>query len=85
MTKYTVLWVASARDELTSLWLKAENRKTLTHSTHLIDQMLSIDPETRGYQIDNYRTLSIKPLSILFEIFPDDRIVKVLEVRLANE
>lgn len=41
MTRYTVVWVKSAQDELADLWLDAPDRNAIRVAVHAIDQELA--------------------------------------------
>ena len=40
MSRYTVVWVRSAQDELAELWLEAADRNAVTTAAQAIDQEL---------------------------------------------
>ena len=80
---FLVEWLEEALEELTVLWSMgdADLRKAIMAATSIIDQELKTDPyrqsESRG---DENRVLFVYPLGVLFEIDPQDRIVRVLNV-----
>ena len=79
--KFTVLYSAMAAEELTALWLNSVLRDAVTKAAHQIDIELKFDPGTKGLVgPDGRRVLSIYPLTLLFEVRPDDRLVRVLHV-----
>lgn len=82
MTRHTVVWVASAVDELARLWLEGEDRSEIVSATNAIDRELRADPETKGEAVsEELRTLSAPPLRVLFTVRAADRIAEVLLVR----
>jgi hypothetical protein len=80
---YRVEWLQEALDELTTLWIAADEdlRQEITAATHALDQELQADPyrnsESRG--VDE-RVLFAYPLAILIEIDSQPGIVWVLNV-----
>lgn len=82
MTRDTVVWIASAVDELARLWLAGEDRSEVVSAAHGIDGELRADPETKGEAVsEDLRTLSAPPLRVLFTVRAADRIAEVLLVR----
>jgi hypothetical protein len=80
---FTVRWQQSALNELTVLWTEAdsERRRAITQATHLLDQRLQSDPETLGEsRPNNCRIFFAPPLGILFRVYPQQGVVRVLRV-----
>ena len=48
MTRYTVVWVRSAEDELVELWIGASDRSGVAAATREIDRQLTTDPGSKG-------------------------------------
>jgi hypothetical protein len=46
--KWTVVSVGNADDELTDIWLRAENQKAITEAAERIENVLRSDPGKRG-------------------------------------
>ena len=51
MTRYTVVWLESAQDELAELWTRAPDRNAVTSAAHVIDVELSQDAPTKGVDL----------------------------------
>ena len=82
MTRYTVVWVRSARDELAELWMNAPNRNAVTNAAQDIDRQLAEDAPIQGVELrEGLRSLFATPLNVIFSVREDDRIVEVLRVR----
>ena len=82
MTRYTVVWVKSARGELAELWLTALDRNAVTAAARSIDEELRKDAAAKGRELsEGLRTLSAPPLNAIFTVREDDRIAEVLCVR----
>ena len=79
--RYTVVWDQSALDEYTLLWISASDRQALTAASNAIDKLLRSDPERIAVQLDEDWILIEEPLIVTFAIYPDDRLVEVLQVR----
>ncbi len=81
MTRYTVVWLESARDELTALWMNQPLRRSVTQASDEIDRELADDASTKGRELrDGYRFLLVFPIKVLFRVRENDRIVEVLKV-----
>jgi hypothetical protein len=82
MTRYTVVWVASAQAELADEWLGATNRNAVTGAAAAIDRELSQDASTKGVEVsEGLRAYFTAKLKVLFAVREDDRVVEVLRVR----
>jgi len=82
MTRYTVVWVQSAQDELAELWLSAPNRNAVTTAAHAIDEKLGEDAADKGSELsEGLRSLFEPPLKVIFTVSEDDRVAEVLRVR----
>jgi plasmid stabilization system protein ParE len=82
MTRYTVVWVRSAQDDLANLWLNAPDRNAVTTATHAIDQALGENAPSKGSDLrEGLRSLFVPPLRAIFTVREDDRIAEVLRVR----
>lgn len=80
--RYTVTWMPSARDiDLTTIWLNAQDRQAVTKASHEIDRKLRFDPESQGQDFYGDRILEVWPLIVVFAVYPDDRLVEILQVR----
>lgn len=80
---YSVQWVRSALNDLTEFWIDASplDRKLITAAANEIDRLLRLDPENQGEsRTEDRRVLLVAPLGVTFKVFPDDRVVKVLDV-----
>lgn len=82
MSRYTVVWVQSAQEELAELWLNAPDRNAVTLATSAIDRELGENARSKGSELsEGLRSLFVPPLKALFTMREDDRIVEVLRVR----
>lgn len=80
--KFTVLWSPSVEEELAEIWLSATDRSAVTNAADEIDQRLRSDPEHEGESRDRgRRILLLPPLGVTYELFSEDRTVRVLHVR----
>jgi len=80
---YQVLWVPAAEEELAQLWMETPQPNRITAAADEIDARLARTPadegESRG---PGRRILLVPPLGVTFELIPDDRLVRVLDVWL---
>jgi hypothetical protein len=82
MTRYTVVWVESALEELTELWLAASDRAAVTAATTAIDRELAEDAPQKGVELsEGLRALFSPPLRVIFEVRGPDRVAEVLRVK----
>jgi hypothetical protein len=78
---YTVVWVPAAEQELAQLWMNTARRREVTEAAREIDSRLRAAPAEEGEsRAHGCRILLVPPLGVTFEIFPEDRIVRVLDV-----
>jgi len=82
LTRYTVVWLGSALDELAELWTTSRDRNAVTTAAHIIDAELSHDASTKGVEVsEGLRAFFAPPLRILFTVDEGDRLVEVVRVR----
>jgi hypothetical protein len=78
---HTVVWVPAAEQELAQLWMDAAQRREVTQAAREIDSRLRFVPGEQGEsRAHGRRILLVPPLGVTFEIFPQDRLVRVLDV-----
>jgi len=79
--KWTVIYRPSAQDELANIWLNAADPQAVADAADEIDRVLSRDPlnsgESRG---GSTRMIVERPLTVLFDVNPDDVLVTVFAV-----
>lgn len=76
MTPYTVVWYPLAEDELSRLWLDADDRRSITKAPDTIDRELANDPDAKGRLVaDNLRERFVSPLRVLYSFSEPDRLV----------
>lgn len=81
MTRYTVVWVQSAEDELMEIWLAAADKQQVSSAADALDQTLALDAAKKGIEIaEGLRAAFLSPLKLLFTVRDEDRIVEVLRV-----
>ena len=81
MTRFTVVWLHEARNELADCWLAASDRSAITGAANLVDRQLAVDPSNRGvYVSENLWRIDIEPLRVYFSIAQDDRLVEVTNI-----
>jgi hypothetical protein len=83
MIRYTVVWLALARNQLAHVWLESTDRDASTRASAEIDRELAVDPESKGdIASDLLRSLRAAPREAAFHVRELDRIVEVVAVRL---
>lgn len=79
--KWTVLYRPSAQDQLARIWMNARDQQAVTNAADEIDRILASDPLRAGESRDgNTRIIIEQPLTALFELYPDDKLVEVFSV-----
>jgi hypothetical protein len=78
---YRVFWVPAAEQELVQLWVEARQRRQVTAAANEIDSRLAGAPSDEGEDRGpGRRILLVPPLGVTFEVIPDDRLVRILDV-----
>jgi len=79
--RYRVAWVRAAEGDLADLWLDPSSRQAVGNAANEIDRRLQDNPEHEGESRPlGRRILFVAPLAVTFRVYPDDRMVRVLEV-----
>jgi hypothetical protein len=79
--KFTVVWKPAAEAELAEIWTLAADKRSIAAAANEIDVRLAIQPETLGESRSGaIRVWLVGPIGVTYEIIPDDRIVRVLDV-----
>jgi hypothetical protein len=75
--------VSDAESELAQIWLESVSRDSVTSAANAIDTALANDAESAGSPLaEGMNALDVPPLRALFEILEEDRMVRVLKVKL---
>jgi len=81
MSRYTVVYLASAEQDLVAAWEESVDRRRVTNSADRADQILLSSPkEASVYLKEDLWRLEVLPLRFYFSISEDDRVVKVSNV-----
>jgi hypothetical protein len=78
--RFTVTWRRSARDELARIWLAAADRGAVSEATNEVDVLLGTSPEDAGEDFYGDRLLVMLPLSVVFSVRGEDRVVEITQV-----
>ena len=71
--------------KLADIWIKASDRQAVTDAVDAIDRLLSLDAMKLGRPVgDGLRVLLKRPIEVLFEVSVDDRIARVIAVKLID-
>ena len=83
MTRRTVVWVPETEAELAEIWLASTSRDRVTSASRAIDVTLGQNTELVGSPVaEGLRAFEESPLRVLFEVLDEDRMVRVLKVKL---
>jgi hypothetical protein len=76
--KFTVVYLASAQDQLAEIWLAAEDKEEVRGAADEIERLLALRPQDVGEaRVSNLRILILEPIAVLYDVRPSDRMVKV--------
>jgi hypothetical protein len=79
--RYTVVWVPWAERELARVWLRGLDRTAIRTAAFEIDRLLRNNPAAVGEsRFGGQRIVHVPPLGATFSVYPDDRLVQVLDV-----
>jgi hypothetical protein len=79
---FTVIWLKSARQQLADIWLRANDRKSLSRTVDKFDMALKSNPATIvADDREGLRIATLPGLRIVFTITEDDRLVHVVRIR----
>jgi plasmid stabilization system protein ParE len=83
---YQVVWLPSALDELTSIWLAASDRASVTAASQRIDERLAASPLLQGESrdSDSERIVFDPPLQVLARVSQGEHTVWVAAVALVK-
>ena len=81
MSRYTVVYLASAEHDPIEVWEEATDRQRVADAADSADQILASAPEQPSvYLKEDLWRLEVMPLRFYFSILEDDRVVKVSSV-----
>lgn len=78
--RFTVTWHPTVLNELTEIWLQAPDKAAVTLATHVIDQELAENPQTKGENFYGDRIFVADPIAVTFTVNEVDQTVQVLQV-----
>jgi hypothetical protein len=82
--RYTVVYEPLALLDLPRLWMAAADRQAVTNAANDIDRLLCSSPTSVGTPFGSFRRMTVSPLEVLYNISPDDRMVRVYTLRFAT-
>lgn len=79
---FQVIWTNKSQDQLTELWIAANDRQAIRAAADTLDRDLAATPYDVGEERSNGVRIAIaRPLIITFQTSEPDRRVQVLTVR----
>ena len=82
MTRYTVVWVESALDDLARFWIKTVHRQAISDSADLADEYLATDAHLKGESLaEGLRAVTVGLLRFYFVVREHDRVLEVAYVK----
>jgi hypothetical protein len=77
---YTVVTKPDAEDELAELWMTCADRQAFSDAADRLETLLADDPLNVGESRQDLSRIAFeKPLGIIFDVSPEDRLVTVLK------
>ncbi|MFV0446690.1 MAG: hypothetical protein ACK5Q5_24220 [Planctomycetaceae bacterium] len=81
--RYTVTWHDDVVAQLAEHWLASRDRDGLSVAVAAIDRRLRFSPRSHARPVgDRLGVTTVHPVEVLFEVVDEDRLVKVVAVRL---
>jgi hypothetical protein len=82
MTRYTVVWLEAALDDLARFWIKTVHRQAISDSADLADDYLATDAHAKGELLsEGLRAVTVGLLRLYFVVREQDRIVEIAYVK----
>jgi hypothetical protein len=82
MSIRTVVWVASAEEELANLWLASSDRSDVSQAADGIDTALRHHGADVGIELsEGLFAIELAPLRVLFEVLVPDAVIRVLKAK----
>jgi hypothetical protein len=81
---YSLTRHPSVDNDLAAIWMAASDRDGVAAASHQIDQLLRFAPDSVGEDCGDHRKLTIGPLIASYPFSPDDCMVNVIKIELAN-
>jgi hypothetical protein len=79
--RWTVLYRPSAQDQLAEAWLNSPDPQSVAEAADAIDRILASNPmEVGESRSGNSRIIMQQPLTVLYDVYPDDAVVEVFAV-----
>lgn len=79
--KFTVTWTSKAEEEFTRYWLAARDRFSMDEALVAIENTLATNALGAGEsRFGIFRVMTVEPLTVVYSVRPDDRLVKVVQV-----
>jgi hypothetical protein len=83
--RWTVVYLPDAEAQLADVWNRASDRQAVADASDRLDRLLRDDPTRGAKPLGPFYVLVDDPLAVLLHISPDDRMVRVLQVRRSEE
>ncbi|HYT91238.1 MAG TPA: hypothetical protein VEL76_21165 [Gemmataceae bacterium] len=77
MIRYRVRSSVAVENDLALIWLQASDRDAVTRASNEIDQVLETAPLTRGIALDGAYSLTVAPLTVIYQVSPQKRLVTI--------
>ncbi len=94
MTRRTVVWDPDVENGLAEKWVTGDSkmRSTLTAIADWLDTNLTVDPDVKGRPlpersarvIDVPFSIASARAEVMYQVFPDDRMVRIIQLVLRD-
>jgi hypothetical protein len=82
--RYTVIESRIAQNALAYYWRTAADRQAVADASNEIDRLLKSMPDQCGVPFMGLRRLTVPPLEVLYQVLPDDCMVRIWSYRLVT-
>jgi hypothetical protein len=77
--RYTVTSSDEVDNKLARIYLLARDRDAVSRASNRIDWVLKYSPLSEGTDLGAFRVLTLAPLTVVYSVSPDDRLVTILD------
>jgi hypothetical protein len=83
--RFEVDLLGTASDDLARLWTDHVSlRRAISEAVDRAERELGVNAHQKGTSVDNYRTIRVAPLLVLYIVSVGDAKVEIVEFRLAE-
>jgi hypothetical protein len=73
-------WRGETKRKLADVWLASDDRRAISAAADRVDALLANNPELVGEEFYGDFLIAVPPLSVVYSISTEDRVVEILDV-----